>query len=142
MNVLDSVRIVLYRCHEKGLEVLLINPELKEDPQIWRRLPEGTVNIEEWEERIDLDSYKDAEGNVMRTIAIEADWHEIPSVRGIIKHDMKRLGNKVKKVITPTLENCNYVSVKKALQVVLPHEYQALKELKDIIIDRNLSRSI
>lgn len=142
MNVLDSVRIVLYRCHEKGLEVLLINSDLKEDPQIWRRLPEGTVNIEEWEERIDLDSYKDAEGNVMRTIAIEADWHEIPSVRGIIKHDMKRLGNKVKKVITPTLENCNYVSVKKALQVVLPHEYQALKELKDIIIDRNLSRSI
>ena len=142
MNVLDSVRIVLYRCHEKGLEVLLINPELKGDPQIWRRLPEGTVNIEEWEERIDLDSYKDADGNVMRTIAIEADWHEIPSVRGIIKHDMKRLGNKVKKVITPTLENCNYVSVKKALQEVLPHEYQALKELKDIIIDRNLSRSI
>lgn len=142
MNVLDSARLILYRCHEKGLEVLLINPDLKEDPIAWKRIPQGALNVEGWQERIELANYPDEDGNLVKTIAIEADWHEIPSVRGIIKHDIKRLGSKVKKAISPTLDNCNYVSVKKALKEVLPNEYQALKELKDIIIDRNLSRSI
>ncbi len=43
MSVLDSVRVLIYRVHEKGLEVFLINNEMDEDPEIWN-LPEGFYN--------------------------------------------------------------------------------------------------
>ena len=91
---------------------------------------------------IELDESSDENGNKVRNIAIEADWHEIPSVRGIIKHDIKRLQSKVIKITKPTIDNCNYLTVKEALKEVLPQEYQVLKELKDIIVDKNLSTSI
>ena len=84
-------------------------------------------------EGIQLESL-DPEGNKVKSIAIEADWHQIPSVRGIIRHDVERLKAKV--------SNCSYVCVKEALKEVMPEEYEALKELKDIITDRNLSLSI
>jgi len=140
MNVLDSARLVIYRCHEKGLEVLLIKPNLKEDSSVWR-IPSGYFDATKLD-GIQLDETKNENGDYVKTIAIEADWHEIPSVRGIIKHDIKRLKSKVKNIVSPTLDNCNYVSVKEALKEVLPNEYQALKELKDIIIDRNLMKSV
>ncbi len=139
MNVFDSVRLIIYRCHEKGLEVLLIRPDLKEDKTIWR-LPHARLDMTDLS-GIELDESSDEHGNKVRNIAIEADWHEIPSVRGIIKHDIKRLQSKVKKITKP-IDNCNYITVKEALKEVMPHEYQALKELKDIIVDKNLSTSI
>ncbi len=140
MNVFDSARLILYRCHEKGLEVLLIKPDLKEDDSVWK-IPNGYFDTASLD-GIELSEEKDASGFIVRTIAVEADWHEIPSVRGIIKHDLKRLKKKVKNKVLPTFDNCNYISVKEALKEVLPDEYQALKELKDIIVDRNLMRSI
>jgi len=75
----------------------------------------------------------DIEGGV--TMAVEADWHQIPSIRGIIKHDAIRLGTKIKQV--SNLSQFKYHSVKDALQRVMPQEYQALKELKDILLDKN-----
>lgn len=136
MSVFNKVRLILYRCHEKGLEVLLIDPNLDSDPSVWKRLPEGTMDSRLIEEGIELGD------NANKTIAIEADWHNIPSIRGIIKHDIERLKSKVKNTISPKLDDCNYVAVKDALKEVLPEEYAALKELKDIITDRNLSLSI
>jgi len=140
MTIFDSVRLVIYRCHEKGLEVLLIKPDLKEDKSIWR-LPKARFDISDLQ-GIELDETTAIDGTKIKNIAIEADWHEIPSVRGIIKHDIKRLQTKVKKLTKPTPEQCNYLVVKDALKEVLPQEYQALKELKDIIVDKNLSTSI
>ena len=132
VGVLDKVRLVIYRCHEKGLEVLLINPNLKQDPSVWKRLPMASLEAGN-SPAIQLETV-DATGNKVKSIAIEADWHQIPSVRGIIRHDVERLKAKV--------SNCSYVCVKKALKEVMPDEYEALKELKDIITDRNLSLSI
>ncbi len=138
MKVLDQVRIVIYRFHEAGLEVFLINPELHQDKQIWR-LPEGAepkiLNDNQYKV-IELDDTLDTEGVPVKNYAIEADWHEIPSIRGIIKHDVKRLKNKVKKAL-PCLEQGSYVAVKEAIKKTMPQEYKALKELKDILTDRN-----
>jgi len=138
MKVLDQVRIVIYRFHEAGLEVFLINPELHEDKQIWR-LPEGAdtqILNENQYKVIELDDTLDQQGSPVKNYAIEADWHEIPSIRGIIKHDVKRLKNKVKEVL-PCLEQGSYVAVKEAIKKTMPQEYKALKELKDILTDRN-----
>lgn len=134
MNTADKIRVILYRCHEKGLEVMLITPELHKDNKVWK-LPFGNQEGLSIGEYISLEGKNEAGG--VKAIAIEADWHElhsIPSVRGIVKHDIKRLGNKVKKV---SLDGLDYHSVKDAIKRVLPNEYALLKELRDILVDRN-----
>lgn len=138
MKVLDQVRVVIYRFHEAGLEVFLIDPELHQDKEIWR-LPAGADSTELHDNNynvIELDDTQDNTGAIVKNLAIEADWHEIPSIRGIIKHDVKRLKNKVKQVL-PCLEQGSYVAVKDAIKKTMPQEYAALKELKDILTDRN-----
>lgn len=128
-SVLDEARLVIYRYHEKGLEVFLIEPGLEKDPEVWR-LPAGTVlNQESLKLGLNLETT-----NGYKTYAIEADWHDIPSIRGIIKSDVRRLKNKIKEVS----EKGTFVAVKDALKRVMPDEYAAVKELKDILKERNL----
>jgi len=138
MSLFDQIRIIFYRVHEKGLEVMLINPDLAKDPSVWK-LPEGyKVSEDSFNDKsiIELESHDDEDGSLVRTYAVEADWHEIPSVRGIIKHDVVRVKNKIKKVL-PGLEEAAYFQVKEAVKKVLPNEYAALKELKDVIKEKN-----
>lgn len=138
MSVFDQIRVVFYRVHEKGLEVMLINRQLGSDPDVWK-LPEGVSSdqIRKIKQSvIKLDSIHNDDGSKIKTYAVEADWHEIPSVRGIIKHDVKRVKSKIKKVL-PELEKATYFQVKEAFKKVLPDEYAALKELKDVIRDKN-----
>lgn len=140
MSVLDLARIVIYRCHEKGLEVFLLHSDLENDPNIWR-LPAGTSteNVLEGAKvnYIELDAEVGEDGRKIRTFAIEADWHEIPSIRGMIKHDIKLVKSTIKEI-----EKGTYLTVKDAFKKVLPNEYAALKELKDIILDKNLLKII
>lgn len=143
MNVFDKARIIIYRFHEKGLEVMLVNPELDADPKVWK-LPDGTTRerlMSNPESMIELDPVHGANGESIQTFAIEADWQEVPSVRGIIKHDVKRVKSKIKEVL-PGVEKGTYFAVKEAFKKVLPDEYNALKELKDILLDRNLVTNI
>ncbi len=142
MNVLDKVRLVIYRFHEKGLEVFLINPELENDPEIWN-LPMGDIKNTldlEGKDLINLGK-TEVDGSTLTTYAVEADWHQIPSVRGIIKHDVKRVKNKIQKTL-PKVEEGAYFCVKEAIKKVMPNEYKALKELKDIMLDRNIVTNI
>lgn len=136
MSVLDLVRIVIYRCHEKGLEVFLLDSDLENDPNIWR-IP-NDVSLNEAIQKsghsvIELDEETSESGQRIRTLAIEADWHEIPSIRGMVKHDIKLVKSTLKQ-----LEAGTYLTIKDAFKKVLPNEYRALKELKDIILDKNL----
>lgn len=143
LNVLDKIRVLIYRYHEKGLEIFLVDPVLAEDKSVWK-LPQG-----EWEKNsvsslskvnpekfIELDPVQDNENNIHHTIAVEGDWHDIPSIRGMIKHDLKRVTNKIKDTL-PDLEKGTFVAAKDVIKKVLPHEYQAIRELKDILMDRN-----
>lgn len=144
MSALDKVRLIIYRCHEKGLEIFLMNSDLENDPDIWR-MPEGSVDQNRFvidpDKLIELDPMTDEDGTITRAYAIEGDWHDIPSIRGMIKHDIKLVKSKVKEVL-PDIEKGTYFALKEAFKKVLPHEYAALKELKDIIVDRNLIRHI
>ena len=138
MSVFDLARVVVYRFHEKGLEFFLINAELDEDPDAWK-IPDGQMdgnmsNIAH--QAIMLDHKANDRQPIARTVAIEGDWHDIPSIRGIIKHDVKRVKRKIKEVI-PGAEKGAFVTFKDAVKKVMPEEYAVLKELKDIITDRN-----
>jgi hypothetical protein len=138
MSVLDLARIIIYRFHEKGLEIFLINNEMGNDKDIWR-IPEGFTQqlIENSVARvIDLDPSTNDEGQTIKNIAIEGDWHDIPSIRGMIKYDIK-LVKSVMKESLPGSEKGTYFAVKEAFKKVLPHEYKALKELKEVLFDRN-----
>jgi len=137
MSVLDTTRLIVYRCHQKGLEILLINNTIDGDPEVWK-IPSMDIQSSDSNQVIKLENILDQDGKSLETIAIEGDWHDIPSIRGIIKHDVKRVKRKIKSFV-PSLEQGSYFTIKEALRKVLPAEYKVLKELKDIILDKNLS---
>jgi len=147
MSVFDYARVIIYRFHEKGLEVFLLQDDVENDPDVWL-LPAGRLEDQIKEQIkdsirpfIELDSFLNQDGNEIKTIAVEADWHDIPSVRGLIKHDVKRVKSKIKEVV-PQIEKGTYFAVKEAFKKVLPNEYKALKELKDVLLDRNTVTNI
>jgi hypothetical protein len=146
MSVLDSVRILIYRVHEKGLEIFLINNEMENDPEVWN-LPEGFYGqlksnlTGTGRSPIDLEPSINNDGSKQKTIAVEGDWHDMPSIRGMLKHDMK-LAKKIMAERLPGSEKGSYFAVKECFKKVLPHEYEAIKELKDIISDRNAVKNI
>lgn len=137
MRVLDTARLIIYRCHEKGLEVFMIKRSPKEEGD-WE-LPEGVLKMlihKDGNQFIELDAVALNDQELVKTIAIEADWHEIPSIRGLVKHDITRVKDKIKSRI-PGLDTGSFFAIKEVLKTALPSEYKALKELKDILADRN-----
>ncbi|MFZ1703141.1 MAG: hypothetical protein WAT79_02280 [Saprospiraceae bacterium] len=136
MSVLDLARVIIYRFHEKGLEIFLIHNDMAQDPEVWK-IPEGTMAmLENKLKTIDLDAVIMEDGRTVKTLAIEGDWHDIPSIRGMLKHDVKIVKTIVKENL-PGIEKGGFFAIKEAFKKVLPHEYKALKELKDILFDRN-----
>ena len=144
MKVLDCARVIIYRINQKGLEIFLINTP-KEGQETWGipqgNLPSQHTNSLSKEERvIELEPVKEGE-SLHQALAIECDWHEIPSIRAMIKEDVRIVKNQIKLHI-PELEQGAFFAVKEAFKKVLPHEYSMLKELKDVLVDRNQSKYI
>ena len=69
--------------------------------------------------------------------AVEGDWHEIPSLKSMIYEDAVHLKEKLKE-----MEKGTFFVVKEAFKKVLPHQYKFLKELKEILVDRNSTRDL
>ena len=146
MSVLDHARLIIYRVNQKGLEIFLLKPEAPKGEK-WR-IPETVLKnkrgpnvMMDQDIVIHLDPVENEDGNMQNAVALEADWHEIPSVRAIIKEDVKIVKTTIKEHI-PDLEQGTYVAVKECFKKMMPHEYKMIKELKDILIDRNQSKYI
>lgn|SRR5690606_5942788 len=135
MNVLDSIRLIIYRFHEKGLEVFMVDQE-----NVCCCLPAKYLVDEQKNTLIELEPV-DMDGNQLKTYAIEGDWHEIPSIRQLIKQDVKVVAGKVLEK-SANIERGTYIAIRDAIKRSMPHEYNLLKELKDILVDRNLVRNI
>jgi len=144
MNVCDKIRLVVYRFHEKSLEIFLVNTGFEEEH--WRipfeeiakypieEAPEGS-NI------ITLEARDEADGPVTLNYAIEGDYHDIPSIRKLVKEDVRLLSGKFDK-IAGELENGSFHTLKEAVKKVMPNEYQVLHDLKDIILSRQMLKNI
>jgi len=141
MSVLDFVRVIVYRFHEKGLEVFLVNSDIQNDPDVWNIPKADLVNIKQCEDCIELDPVTDIDGCEHVTLAVPGDWHDIPSIRGLIKHDIK-LAKATMKEVVPGIEKGGFFAIKEAIKHTMPDEYQALKELKDILLDRNTVKNM
>lgn len=144
MKVLDCARVIIYRINKKGLEIFLVNTQ-KEGQDTWGMI-EGnlaskhTTSLTDEERVITLDPVEEGE-SLHQALAIECDWHEIPSVRAMIKEDVRIVKSQIK-LHVPELEQGTFFAVKEAFKKVLPHEYAMIKELKDVLVDRNQSKYI
>ncbi len=142
MSILDVARLVVYRFHEKGLEIFLVNSDLKAIPDVWKLPNCDTVKLSDKldeEDFIEIDI--EGEGDSSRLIAVEGDWHTMPSIRGLVKHDIKIAKNMVKEAL-PGIDKGAFFAVKEVVKKLLPEEYKAVKELKDVLIDRNSVKNI
>ncbi|MEE9437889.1 MAG: hypothetical protein V3V14_02745 [Saprospiraceae bacterium] len=143
MSVLDFARVIVYRFHEKGLEIFLVNSDMENDPNIWK-LPKGNIQntiSNQITDSIDLEPGIDEHGRTVKTYAVEGEWHDIPSIRGLLKHDVRLVKSKLIEA-APEMEKGGFFAVKEAFKKVMPEEYKALKELKNILRDRNLTKYI
>lgn len=134
MSLSKKVNLIIYRFREKGLEVFLVNSQ---DGENWE-IPTGELNAQSprdflQEDRlIELDPVQSMEGESEEALAVEGEWHDIPSLKSMLYDDAVFLKDKIKE-----MEKGTYFAVKEAFKKVLPHQYAFLKELKDILIDRN-----
>ncbi|MEM1328497.1 MAG: hypothetical protein AAGI23_21255 [Bacteroidota bacterium] len=135
----EQSNIILYRIKDQGLEVFLV----RDEGENWD-LPTGTgeskvMVLHEGQDRIiQLDAVEGEQAGIFeQAYAVEADWHDIPSLKSILKHDLLFMKDTVKQMIPDMMERGAYVAVKDAFKRVLPNKYKLIKELKDIITDRN-----
>jgi hypothetical protein len=135
MDLRKKVNLIIYRFRERGLEVFLMNDPQEDDN--WA-FPQGDLqekqeeHSEDLDKMIALDPVQQADGDLEEGWAVEGDWHEIPSLKSMLYEDAMQLKEKIK-----GMEKGTYVLLKDALKKVLPHQYEMLKELKDILTDRN-----
>ncbi len=145
MTVFDTVRVVVYRFHEKGLEIFLVNTAL--DHENWQ-IPFADIakyqdnNVEISNKFLSFETNELADGTSSITCAIEGDWHDIPSIRKLIKEDIKLVSSKIEMMDKIALEKGTFFAIKEAFKKVLPNEYKVLHELKDILLHRNMVKNI
>jgi hypothetical protein len=131
MSLKESARLIIYRFRERGLEVFLVP-----DEDNWQ-LPEAPKASGEEVNFIALDPVHCPEGTEEHAFAVEGDWHDIPSLKAMLFEDARALKEKVEE-----MESGTFVAIKEAFKKVLPHQYRQLKELKEVLVDRNLTRNI
>lgn len=147
MPVNEQVDVFIYRVRETGLEVFLVNRAEQQLPdQIqWQALSAAEDTPERLRNAncIELEPVTDANGDSRKAIAIEADWHELPSLRALIYEDYRVAKEKAKqkiKNLIPEMEKGAFFAVKEAFKRVLPEQYAFLKELKEVLVEKNSTK--
>ena len=80
-----------------------------------------------WSEKAQFDAWLEERHG--RTVGVEYDFEDLADVWIWV--------DKIKAMI-PELEQGTFVAVKEAVKKVVPHEYELIKELREILNDRNL----
>lgn len=142
MNLKEKANLIIYRFREKGLEVFLVNPSDEEGQ--WEFPNNNALGNEKVQGEadssdrfIELDPVVQESGTEEKAIAVEGDWHDIPSLKGMLYEDAMILKDKIAE-----MEKGTYFALKEAFKKVMPHQYAFLKELKDILMDRNSTRDL
>ncbi len=144
----DKVDIIIYRVREHGLEVFLVNDAPAEaiDPML--SPVAGEAPSEQAKQRnigcIELENATCPDGITRKTIAVEADWHEIPSLRALMYEDYRVAKEKAKQHIHDLFhpDKGAFFVVKEAVKRVMPHQYTLLKELKEVLVEKNSTKYI
>jgi hypothetical protein len=142
--------ILIYRVKDSGLEVFLFEHHPDTDTANSAVSMSNTQLLTESHAHIALEPITDDFGHVRQGIAVEADWHDIPSLRALMHTDYLVAKQKAKahlKAFLPEvpaldLEKGTYVAIKDAFKQVLPGQYTFLKELKDIVREKNQAKYV
>jgi predicted NUDIX family NTP pyrophosphohydrolase len=143
MQEQEKTNLIIYRVKDKGLEVFLVRPG-KEGAD-WQ-IPHGekaavaSLPVKGEETLIELDPVSQEDGILEQAYALEGDWHDIPSIKSILVHDVEFMKDTLRKMVPDVMEKGAFFAIKEAFKKVLPHQYEQLKELKEIIVDRNLTK--
>lgn len=147
MPVKENVDVIIYRVKDRGLEVFLVNHEQAGQSEHWKAFQadeEAQARLRE-AKCIELEPVTGADGETRQAIAIEADWHDFPSLRALIYEDYRVAKEKAKQRIRdfiPDMDKGTYFAVKEAIKKVMPEQYQFLKELKDILLEKNQAKYV
>ena len=128
MGLRKKANLIFYRFRERGLEVFLLNKS-----EEWG-LPDGDLKAVPNPDVIELEPAEDRE----EAVAIEGDWHEIPSLKEMLLEEGSDIADRLR-----IIEKGTYVSIKEALKSRLrPAQVEFLRELRDVVTDRNSVRDI
>lgn len=139
MGVRKKLAFVLYRYAERGIEVLLVQPETSRSGDRWM-LPET--------DKPDLQGLKNIIKSSTGLDVDDADCLELEPFydkRGELIHHVYAIETELKSSIKGTAKSTvkgSYFLIKEAIRNVLPGQYAQLKELKDILVTRNMLRNI
>ena len=146
MSIIDRAFLVIFRMAEKGLEVFLVKSENEEmqsqlveiSEQFLTDLP---LRFSNKIDLIELDPIEDESKDKIRAVAIEGDWHDIPSLPAMLREDLSFMKDRVKQYI-PSVDTGTFITFKDAVKQAVKSEYKILKELKDVLTDRNTIRNL
>ncbi|TXF91284.1 hypothetical protein FUA23_03410 [Neolewinella aurantiaca] len=128
MGLRKTASLIIYRFRERGLEVFMT-----QQSDDWG-LPGGEVNMDADQEYIELEPSEDRE----EAVAVEGDWHEIPSLKQMLYEESGELKDRLKEI-----EQGAFVSIKDALkQRLSAGQVEFLRELRDVVTDRNSVRDL
>jgi hypothetical protein len=128
-EIIKKAHLIIYRIRQRGLEVFLVNHDIEGED--WH-LPQAPVQQVK-RHGIELDAVE-KDGEEFKAYAVEGDWHDIPSLKGLIKQDVKFVTDKVFEELE---KHGTYFAVKDAVKKVMPQQYAFLKELREIITEKN-----
>jgi hypothetical protein len=136
MSIARKAHLIIYRIRQKGLEVFLVNHDLHgEDwhlPQADGDASNALVEVDE-NGLIALEKVEN-EGIEHEAYAVEGDWHDIPSLKSLIKKDVILVTDRI---FSELEKSGGFFVVKEAFKKVLPAQYTMLKELREIITEKN-----
>jgi hypothetical protein len=145
MGLRKNVSLVIYRYASKGLEIFLQSTSNDLDSSAWSLPEKGEAldlpSMSDSDKLIELDPVSHENGNVTKAWAVEGDWHDIPTFVEMMKSDVKQVGERLKENL-PEAGQGYFFEIKDVLRKVLPHQYEMIKELKDILADRNSVENI
>ncbi len=134
MSLAKKVNLIIYRFRERGLEIFLVNAPDTEEwaiPQNQTEVPNSLIT--DADRFIELDPIHAENGAKEEAYAVEGEWHDIPSLKSMLYEDAVQLKDKLQN----EMNQGSFVVFKEAFKKVMPHQYAFLKELKDILTDRN-----
>ncbi|MEO7177132.1 MAG: hypothetical protein ABIV51_14425 [Saprospiraceae bacterium] len=141
MGVIEKAHLFIYRFAEKGLEVFMQIQQVNSGPEQYliprRDIEASDSDLTENDKMIQLEMVDPENGETIQAVAIEADWHDLPAISSMVRHDVQLMKNRLKEVL-PDLEKGSYIAIKDAFKRSMPNQYALLKELKEILTDRNL----
>lgn len=142
MSIHDKVGFVIYRFAEKGLEVFMFQGQQKSGGGIDQHtIRTIDAPIKRDDDLIELEHKFGTGGSDVKVIALEADWHDLPALKDKIEGDVHIVKSRIKE-LSSEFEKGTYLGIKEAFKKVMPAEYALLKELKDILLDRNSVKNI